>query len=97
MTFFSYKFFIWASLPPSATPYCFNSAVGISCGIRGRIIVELSVYKEIMAQSKYFSGMIFLLKKNTENQDVNQSPTKFKGKGRGKVQRRTGHKSPDGE
>jgi hypothetical protein len=48
-------------------------------------------------QRTFLAFFLERLKKNTENRDLDQSPTKFKGKVRGKVQRRTGHKGPDRE
>jgi hypothetical protein len=63
------------------------------------LLLNYQFTKKSWPNQSTFLALFFLerLKKNIKNQDLDQSPTKFKGKGRGKVQHRTGHEGPDGK
>jgi hypothetical protein len=63
------------------------------------LLLNYQFTKKSWPNQSTFLTLFFLerLKKNTENRDLDQTPTKFKGKGRGKVQRRTDLEGPDGE
>jgi len=63
------------------------------------LLLNYRFTKKSWPKQSTFLALFFLekLKKSTENQDLDQSPTKFERKVRGKFQRRTGHEGPNGE